>query len=62
MGELAHKFNSEFNSCPIQTLGEVDLKTDAQVAYDIQSGHSWTRWKDKEIIFPMGPVSYTTKN
>jgi hypothetical protein len=60
-GESAHKSNSEFNSSPIQNLGEVDLKTDAQVAYDIQSVHSWTRWKDKEIIIPMELVSYTTK-
>jgi hypothetical protein len=62
MGESDHKSNSEFNSSTIQNPGEVNLRTDAHVAYDIQSGHSWTRWKDNEIIFPMGPVSYTTKN
>jgi hypothetical protein len=56
MGESAHKSNSEFNLSPIQNLGEVDVKTDVQLAYDIQSGHSWTRWKDKDIIFLMGPV------
>jgi hypothetical protein len=61
MGESAHKSNLEFNSSPIQNLGEVDIKTEAQDAYDIQSGHSWTHWKDKEIIFPMEPISYTTK-
>jgi hypothetical protein len=61
MGELVHKSNSEFNSSPIQNSGEADLKTDAQVAYNIQSGSSWIRWKDKENIFPMGLVSYTTK-
>jgi hypothetical protein len=37
MGESAHKSNSEFNLSPIWNLGEVDLKTDAHVAYDIQS-------------------------
>jgi hypothetical protein len=61
MGESAHKSNFEFNSSSIQNPGEVDFKIDAQVIYDIQSGHSWTHWKDKEIIFPMGPVSYTNK-
>jgi hypothetical protein len=61
MGESAHKSNSEFNLSPIWNLGEVDLKTDVQVAYDIQLGRSWTCLKDKEIIFPMGLVSYTTK-
>jgi hypothetical protein len=35
MGELAHKSNSEFNSSPIQNLGEADLKTEALVAHDI---------------------------
>jgi hypothetical protein len=61
MGDSTHKSNSEFNSSPDWNPGEFNLKTDAQVAYDIQPGHSWTRWKDKEIIFPMGEVSYTTK-
>jgi hypothetical protein len=43
MRESAHKANSEFNSSPNRNPGEVDLKTDAQVAYDIQLGRSWTR-------------------
>jgi hypothetical protein len=43
IGETAHNSNSEFNSSPIRNPGEVDLKTNAQVAYDIQSGCSWTR-------------------
>jgi hypothetical protein len=46
---------------PIRNPGEVNLKTDAQLAYDIQSGRSWTCWKDKENIFPMRPVSYRNK-
>jgi hypothetical protein len=53
MRESAHKSNSEFNSSPIQNPGEVDLKSDAQVAYNIQSGNSWSCWKYKEIIFPI---------
>jgi hypothetical protein len=61
MEESAHKSNSEFNSRPIRNPGEVNLKTDAQVAYNIQSGHSWTRSKDKEIIFPTALVTCTTK-
>jgi hypothetical protein len=61
MGESAYKSNSEFNSSSIQNLGEVDLKSDAQVTYDIKSRRSWTHWKDKEIIFPTGPVSCTSK-
>jgi hypothetical protein len=31
MGESAHKSNSKSNSSPIQNLGEVELKPDAQV-------------------------------
>jgi hypothetical protein len=46
------------NSFNIQSrtrLGSVHIKTDAQVAYDIQLGRSWTPWKDKgkEIMFPV---------
>jgi hypothetical protein len=42
--------------CTIQSLthrGVVYIKTDAQVAYDIQLRCSWTPWKDKETAFPM---------
>jgi hypothetical protein len=42
MGESVHKSNLEFISSSIQNPGEDDLKTDAQIAYDIQSGRSWT--------------------
>jgi hypothetical protein len=46
------------NSFNIQSrtrLGSVLIKTDAQVTYDIQLGHSWTPLKDKgkEIMFSM---------
>jgi hypothetical protein len=56
-----HKYNSEFSSSPVQNSGAGHIKTDVQVIYDIQSGRYWTRWKDQEIIFPMGLISYPTK-
>jgi hypothetical protein len=60
--KLESKSSSKSSSTsPIRHLGAVHLKTDAQIAYDIQSGHSWTCWKDKEIIFSIGPISYPTK-
>jgi hypothetical protein len=61
IGESTHKSNSEFSSSPVRNPGADHMKTDVQVAYDIQSGRSLTLWKDKEIIFPMGLVSYPTK-
>jgi hypothetical protein len=43
---------------PTQNPGVVHLKTeDLQVAYDIELGRSWTRWKYKEIMFPTEPFS-----
>jgi hypothetical protein len=33
--------------------GALHIKTDGQVAYDIQLGRSWTPWKGKEVTFPM---------
>jgi hypothetical protein len=38
--------------------GAVHIKTDAQVAYHIQLGSSWTPWKGKEVTFPMELVPY----
>jgi hypothetical protein len=38
--------------------GAIHIKTDAQAAYDIQLGHSWTPWKGKEITFAMKLVPY----
>jgi hypothetical protein len=61
MGDIAHKTNSEFSSSPVQNPEVSHIKTHVQVTYNIQSGRSWTRWKDKEIMSPMGPVSYPTK-
>jgi hypothetical protein len=44
-----------FNIQSRTRLGVVHIKTDAQVADNIQLGRSWTQWKDKgkEIMFPM---------
>jgi hypothetical protein len=61
MGESADKSNSEFSSSPVWNPGVGHMKADAQVVYDIQLGRSWTRWKYKDISFPMGHVSYATK-
>jgi hypothetical protein len=38
--------------------GAIHIKTDAQAAYDIELGYSWTPWKGKEITFPMKLVPY----
>jgi hypothetical protein len=51
--KLESKSSSISSSSPIQNQGAVHLKTNAQDTYGIQSGHSWIRWKDKEILFPM---------
>jgi hypothetical protein len=55
------KSNSNSSSGPTPNLGAIHLKTNVQVAYDIQLGCSWSLWKDKELMFPMGLVSYPTK-
>ena len=54
--ESADKSNSESILSPVRNPGAARIKTDAQVAYGVQFGRSWTHWKAKEIIFPMGPV------
>jgi hypothetical protein len=51
--KLESKSSSISSSSPIQNQGAVHLKTNAQDTYGIQSGHSWIRWKDKEILFLM---------
>jgi hypothetical protein len=40
-----NNFNIQSPTCP----GAVYIKTDAQVADDIQLGRSWTPWKVKEV-------------
>jgi hypothetical protein len=46
-------FQNKFNIQSPSHLGAVHIKSDAQVAYDIKLGRSWTPWKGKEITFPM---------
>jgi hypothetical protein len=49
------------NKCNIHSptrLGAVYITTDAQDAYDIQLGYSWTPWKGKETTFTMELVPY----
>jgi hypothetical protein len=59
--EISRYGKSKSSSGPTQNPEAVHLKTDAQVIYDIQLGHSLTLWKDKELIYPTRPVSYPTK-
>jgi hypothetical protein len=51
-------YQNSFNIQSPTRLGAAHIKTDAQVTYDIQLGHSWTHWKDKgkDITFPMETV------
>jgi hypothetical protein len=49
-----NNFNIQSPTCP----GAIHIKTDAEVTYDIQLGHSWIHWKGKEINFPMELVPY----
>jgi hypothetical protein len=44
-----NNFNIQSPSCS----RVVYIKIDAQIAYDMQLGHSWTPWKFKEIASPM---------
>jgi hypothetical protein len=44
---------NNFNIQSPTHLGAINIKTDAQVAYDIQLGCSWTPWKGNERSFPM---------
>jgi hypothetical protein len=59
--EISRYGKSKSSSGPTQNPGAVHLKTDAQIAYDIQIMSSWTLWKDKKLIFPTELVSYPTK-
>jgi hypothetical protein len=45
------KVESKFSSCPTPNTGAVHLKIDAQVAYDIQLGHSWTLGNIRRLLF-----------
>jgi hypothetical protein len=55
---LDQNFRNNFNIQSPTRPGAVHIKTDAQVAYDIQLGRSWTPWKGKKITFPMELVPH----
>jgi hypothetical protein len=43
---FAQNYQNNFNIHSSTHQGVVDIKTDAQVVYDIQLERSWTPWKD----------------
>jgi hypothetical protein len=50
---LEQNCQNNFNIKSPTPPGAIHIKTDVQVAYDIQLGRSWSPWKGKEIRFPM---------
>jgi hypothetical protein len=50
---LDQNCRNNFNMQSPTHSGVVHIKTDVQLAYDIQLGRSWTPWKGNEISFPM---------
>jgi hypothetical protein len=48
--EISRYGKSKSSSGPTRNPGAIHLKIDVQVTYDIQLGHSWTLWKDKESL------------
>jgi hypothetical protein len=56
--KVANQSNLELPSLsPTRSLGPPHIQIDVQIAYDIHFGHSIYAWKDKEVTFPMTPVS-----
>jgi hypothetical protein len=61
LGEVKY-CNSELPSLsPTQSTRLPRIQIDIQIAYDLYFGHSTYAQKDKEINFPMAPVSYPAK-
>jgi hypothetical protein len=59
---VANQSNSELpSSSPTRSPGPPRIQINVQIAYDLCFGRSTYAWKDKEIKFPMAPVSYPTK-
>jgi hypothetical protein len=50
-----------FTSNPTQSSGPPRLQIEAQIASDLRFGNSTYAWKEDEINFPAGLVSYPTK-
>jgi hypothetical protein len=60
--KVANQSNSELpSSSPTQSPGPPHIQIDVQIAYDLHFRHSTYARKDKEITFPMTPVSCPTK-
>jgi hypothetical protein len=60
--KVANKSNSELLSLsPTQSPGPPRIQINVQIAYNIRFGRSTYARKDKEITFPMEPVSCPTK-
>jgi hypothetical protein len=60
--KVANQSNSELLSLsPTQSPGPPRIQINVQIAYNIRFGRSTYARKDKEITFPMEPVSCPTK-
>jgi hypothetical protein len=60
--KVVNQSNSELpSSSPTQSPGLPRIQIDVQIAYDYHFGCSTYARKDKEIKFPMEPVSCPTK-
>jgi hypothetical protein len=60
--KVGNQSNSELPSLsPTRSPGQPCIQIDVQIAYDLRFGRSTYARKDKEINFPMEPVSCTTK-
>jgi hypothetical protein len=56
--KVANQSNSELpTSSPTRSPGPPHIQIDVQIAYNLCFGHSTYAQKDKEITFPMAPVS-----
>ncbi len=60
--KVRNQSNSELpSSSPTRSLGPPRIQIDVQIAYNLRFGRSTYARKDKEITFPMAPVSCPTK-
>jgi hypothetical protein len=60
--KVANQSNSELpSSSPTRSSGPHRIQIDVQIAYGLRFGRSTYARKDKEITFPMAPVSYPNK-
>jgi hypothetical protein len=60
--KVANQSNSELpSSSPTRSPGPPCIQIDVQIAYNLRFGRSTYARKDKEITFPMEPVSCPSK-